>query len=257
MSSAHQPYIELDEAITGYLVESEQSNHKYFKLFHLAFRAITELGLDFFYQVKSVRLPVLANLTVTLPPDYLNYSKIGVLNNEGEIIPMGVNTNLTGFAGQLTTRLQQTQDTTLQLPIVGQTPIWYNYWYGEGYTNLYGVPSGSPFIGSFKIDIANGIILLNETFGYPYIMLEYIASPLEGQTYYLPIQFKEAVISYLRWKDIISMPAGNKRSLLGDKAQRRHEYFNERRLAIARYKPLYLEEAYDANLQNQRLTVKV
>lgn len=72
---------------------------------------------------------------------------------------------------------------------------------------------------------------------------------------YVPIQFKEAIISYLRWKDIISIPSSRKGSI-GDKAQRRHEYFNDRRLAVARYKPIHLEEAYQWNLENQRLVVK-
>ena len=89
MPIQHQQWISIDEAITAYLDESEQSNHKYFKIWHLAFRGMTELGLDTFYLVKSVKLPVNANLTVTLPADYLNYSKVGVLNQQGEIIPMG------------------------------------------------------------------------------------------------------------------------------------------------------------------------
>ena len=95
MPLQNRQWISLDDAITSYLDESEQSNTKYFKLWNLAFRAMTELGLDFFYSVKSVKLPVNPNLTVTLPDDYLNYSKVGILNAQGEIIPLMVNNNLT------------------------------------------------------------------------------------------------------------------------------------------------------------------
>jgi hypothetical protein len=86
-------------------------------------------------------------------------------------------------------------------------------------------------------------------------MLEYTASPIEGGEYYVPIQFKEAVIAYLRWKDKISVPVKSHmdNSNIG---MRRHDYFNERRLAIARYDPINIPDLYEWNLMNQRLTVK-
>lgn len=256
MPSQHQAYIELEEIINDYLNESEQSNHKYFKLWHICFRAMTELGLDFFYQIKSVKLPIQANLTVPLPPDYLQYSKVGVLNNAGEIIALDYNNNLTTYSDLQPQRIEQTQDNTLQLPILGTTPIWYNYYNNGANTNFYGLPSGAPFLGSFKIDTANGVILMSENFGYPYVMLEYVASPSDGANYSVPIQFKEAMISYLRWKDIISLPVSRKGQAV-EKQMRRHEFYNERRLAIARWKPVSLEEGYNANLQAQRMTVKI
>ncbi|NBU53771.1 MAG: hypothetical protein EBS33_05295, partial [Alphaproteobacteria bacterium] len=83
----HTSYITLESCITDYLTESEQSNHKYFKLFNLAFRGMDELGLDFFYRIQSVKLPVNANFTVTLPADYLNWTKVGILSPKGDIIP--------------------------------------------------------------------------------------------------------------------------------------------------------------------------
>ena len=255
MAVQNRQWISLDEPITDYLTESEQSNHKYFKLWHLAFRALTELGLDAFYVVKSVKLPVNSNLTVTLPPDYLMYSKVGVLNQQGEIIPMGINNKLTVAFDLQPTRLQQTEDNTIPTQITQNGILWYNYWNGFGIGNMYGLPSGTPFIGSFKIDNSNGVIVLSENFIYPYVMLEYTASPQEGGDYYIPIQFKEAVIAYLRWKDIISIPS--KTHVNNANVQmRRHDYYNERRLAIARYDPINLPDLYEWNLQNQRITVK-
>lgn len=250
-----QQYIPIDECINDYLDESEQSNHKYFKVWHLAFRGLTELGLDFFYQIKSVKLPINANLTVNLPADYLNYSKIGVLNGSGEIIPLSYNSKLTGAFDLSSTRLTQTQDDTLSTLWQANSPIWYNYWDGGGYSNLYGIPSGAPFVGSFKVDNANGVIILDENFSYEYLMVEYVASPQEGIDYYLPIQFKEALIAYLSWMDIRSLPS-SRRGNLGDKAQRRSEFYNQRRLANARWRPVDLQEAYEWSLKNQRLVVK-
>lgn len=251
----NRQWILLDECITAYMDEAELSNHKFFKLWHIAWRAMTELGLDAFYTVKSVKIPVNANLTATLPSDYLNYSKIGVLNQQGEIIPLGVNNNLTVAFDLNSTRLEQTQDNTVQTEFFNQGFMWYNYWNGQGFGNLYGYPSGSPFVGSFKIDNANGVIVLNETFSYEYVMLEYISTPVAGGEYYVPIQFKEAIIAYLRWKDIISV-AVKTRPQQANVEMRRRDYYNERRLAIARYDPVRLPDLYQWNLLQQRLTVK-
>ena len=254
--SQHQAWIPLDECINAYLDESEQSNHKYFKMWHLSFRAMTELGLDAFYTTKSVKLPVLANLTVPIPHDCLKVGKVGVFNEQGNVIPLyNDNTLSTAFDLQ-PTRLAQTQDPTLVTVQNNNGVIWgYNYWNGYNLGTLYGVPSGAPFVGSYKIDNGNGVIVLNETFSYPYIVLEYVSSPVEGGEYYIPIQFKEAIIAYLSWKDIKSMPASRKGSL-GDKRDRKADFYNERRLAIARYDPINLSDLYEWNLRNQRLAIK-
>ncbi len=251
----HQAWVPIDEAINAYIDESEQSVHKFFKLWQLSFRLMTDLGLDFFYQIKSVKLPINPNFTVDLPSDYLNYSKIGVLNDVGEIIPLKYNDKLTSYAEFLPDRIEKTQDDTLFNFYQFNTPIWYNFWTGNSFSTLYGMPSGAPFVGNFKIDNNAGVILLNETFQYDYLMVEYIAEPQQGQQYYIPIQFKEAMIAGLAWLDIRSIPS-SRRGNLGDKRDRRHEFYNQRRLAWSRYRPLHLEEAYEWHLSNLRLAIK-
>lgn len=253
--SQNRQWISVDECVLEYLSESEQSQTKYFKIWHLAFRAMTELGLDAFYAVKAVKLPVNSNLTATLPADYLSYSKVGVLNQQGEIITMGVNNKLTTAFDIQPTRLEQTEDNTIPTQLNEQGVWWYNYWNGASYGPVYGLPSGTPFIGSYKIDEANGVIVLSENFSYDYVMLEYTASPKQGNDYYLPIQFKEAVIAYLRWKDIISVRVKT-RPEQSNVEMRRRDYYNERRLAIARYDPVRLPDLYEWHLQSMRLTVK-
>lgn len=255
--SQNRQWISLDDCIYGYINRSEQSNHKYFKLWHLAFEAMTDMGLDSFYTVQAVKLPVNANLTVTLPANYLKYSKVGVLNQQGEIITMGVNNKLTTAFDLQPTRIQQTQDNTIPTQLNQQGVWWYNVWNGSGngYGNTYGLPSGSPFIGSFKIDEANGVIVLSEGFSYSYVMLEYVASPQPGGEYYVPVQFKKAIISYLAWMDIIDIPV--KTHMANTNAgMRRHNYFEDRRKAIAQYDPVNIPDLYEWHLQNQRLTVK-
>lgn len=250
-----QQWIELESCVYGYIDRAELSEHKFFKLWHLAVECMGELGIDFFYQIKSVKLPINSNLTVALPADYLNWSKVGVLNDAGEIIPLKYNDKLTFYADQSPDRIEKTQDNTLFSLFQFNAPIWYNYWNGGGFTTLYGLPSGAPFVGSFKVDNHAGVILLDQNFAYQYLMLEYVASPQEGQTYYIPIQFKQAVIAYLGWQDVQYTPS--KTHVNNSNVQmRRREYYNQRRLGWARYRPFNLIEAYEWAQTNTRLTVK-
>lgn len=252
-----QPYITLDSCITDYLNETEQSSHKYFKLFHLAFRGFEQLGLDFFYAVRAVKLPVNANLTVDLPNDYLNWTKVGILNDRGEIIPLYYNDKLTSYADLMTNRLEKTQDDSLIDNSWSEwgPNTWCNWWNGNAYVNIYGVPSGAPFVGNFKVDTENGVILLNESFAYDYIMLEYVSSPTEGQDYYLPVQFREALIAWLAWKDS-NAKSMRSHMMLGDKRDKKHDFFVERTNAIARWKPIRKEEIYQASQEMTRLAIK-
>jgi len=249
--------ISLDSCITDYLDESEQGIHKYKKMFNIAFRGMDNMGLDFFYQVRSMKLPVSATKTVQLPANYIKWAKIGVLNSVGEVIPLIYNKKLTLYADQSSQRLTVTQDDTLNFTTIysPSSPAFYNYWNDGTYTNIYGAPSGEPFVGNFNIDEQNGLILLTEDFYYSYIILEYITGPTEGEEYFIPIQFREAMISWMAWKDISSLPS-TRRGSISDKEQRKTNFYNERRLAMARYKPYYIQQAYEMQLQMTRLTVK-
>lgn len=255
-SSQFRQWITIDEVVNLYLDQSEQSSHKFFKCWHLAFSGMEKLGLDFFYQIKSVKLPVNANKTVTLPGDYLNYTKLGPLNSNGEVVPLKYNDKLTLFRDNNPNRLTDVEGNVgfinFYLP---SSPIFFNFWDGMSYGNLYGLPGGAPYMGGFKIDNANGVILLDTLYTWDNLVLEYMASPQEGQAYYIPIQFKEALKWWIAWNDISMMPISRKGNL-GTIAQRRHEYFEARRLGWAEYKPFYLDQAYIASQENMRLVIK-
>jgi hypothetical protein len=255
MSQARN-YITIDSVINDYIDESEQSVHKYAKLYNIAVRGMEKLGLDFFYKIRTVKIPIdTTNYTAQLPNDYISYTKIGVLNSVGEIIPLKFNNKMTYYADQQPDRLALTQDNTLATWYQSDMPLWFNYWDGYGFQNIYGLPSGSPFVGSFNIDDSNGVVLLNQYFYYSYLMIEYLSSGNPDEPFRIPIQFREALLSFLAWRDIASMPSTRKGNL-GDKRDRKQEFYNQRRIANAQFKPLYLMQAYEQNLDNQRMTVK-
>ena len=168
-------------------------------------------------------------------------------------IPAGL--HLYNLADQQPDRLALTQDNTLATWYQSDLPLWFNYWDGYGFQNIYGLPSGSPFVGSFNIDDSNGVVLLNQYFNYSYLMIEYLSSGNPDEPFRIPIQFREALLSFLAWRDIASMPSTRKGNL-GDKRDRKQEFYNQRRIANAQFKPLYLMQAYEQNLDTQRMTVK-
>lgn len=255
MATAHQPFITLESVILDYLNEASRSNNDYFKVYHIAARGYENLGIDFFYKITAVKLPVNANQTVTLPSNYINWTKVGRLNSKGEIIPLYYNNKLSSYMDLSADRLTDTQDdSTIGADQTVQNG-WANSWNGFIYTNIYGTPSGAPFAGSFKIDIDNGVILLDETYTEDYLMLEYVTSPQDGKEQYLPVQFREALIAWLWWKD------GKARGIrshmqLGASRDAKHEFYNERRNAIAQWKGSKIYEKYQVHQEQVRMAIK-
>lgn len=255
MAQQHQGWITLDSIIYDYISEAELSQNKYFKLFHLSYRCMESLGLDFFYQVKSVKLPINANKTVTLPADFINYNKLGVLNGNGELVPLRYNENLTTLNDLRSTRVADVSATNFLNFYSYSSPVFFNFWNGDSYGNLYGIAGGYNYGGGFKVDAQNGVILLDVNYLWDNIVLEYTASPTEGQDYHVPLAFRETIIAWLAWKDIANLKA-NSHYGLGQTRDRRHEYFEARRKGISQYRPFYLDQAYIESLGNSRLTVK-
>lgn len=253
--SQNKGWISLDSCIYDYISEAELSNNKYLKLYHLAFRCLDDLGLDFFYHIKSVKLPINANKTVTLPADFLQYNKLGVLNGLGELVPLTYNEKLTTYNDLQSSRIADTSSPNFANFYSYSSPIFFNYWNGDNYDNLYGVSYSGLYGGGFKIDRHNGVILLDASFGYSDLILEYTASPNEGEDQYVPLQFREAIIAWLAWKDVANVQSRSHMNL-GDKQIRRHEYFEARRRGIAKYRPFYLSQAYIQAQEATRLAVK-
>lgn len=255
MSSQRQAYISLNSVVLDYLSESEQSIHKKFKLYHIAFRGMEKLGIDFFYQIQTYKLPVNANLTVTLPRNCLNVIKAGVLNGAGEIVPLYSNSKLTTYADLLPDRISRTQDNAIFNWDIAVNGGWYyNYWANGVYANLYGLPSGAPFIGSYKYDSVNGVLVLDETFEFDYLMVECLSCPVEGDEYYMPLFFREALIAWMWWKDKKALNV--KRGAVGINRDLKDEFINARRVAIAQYSPFKIEDAIQASQEQTRMAVK-
>jgi hypothetical protein len=69
----------------------------------------------------------------------------------------------------------------------------------------------------------------------------------------VPIQFKEAIIAFLAWKNA---KIGASRYAWRIEGNLKHEFHLERKAAIARYKPTTNAERYQSSQEQSRLAVK-
>jgi hypothetical protein len=248
--SDRQGFINLQDPIHQYIDASEGSNHKFFKLWNIAVRGMEQLGLDAFFGVRTVVLPVSGNKTVTLPADCIQWGKVGYFNGSGEIVGLGRNKKLSNYAALHPDRIQKLADAGVDL----SSDVFHNYTYEGSVVHLYGLPPSQP-MGTFNVDEEQGVVILSPDCPLTEIALEYIPAMDQTVDLYIPVQFREAIIAFLSWQDIAHLPASRK-GTLGDKRDRRHEFFEARRLAKARYKPFRPQEAIDQNRDSQRKTIK-
>lgn len=167
----------------------------------IAFRALVDLSQSIAAEPKTVRLPLNGNKTVTIPSDYLSWSKIGILDSNGQISTLKVNSALTTYKDSNPNRISQlTPDIATTFPLLAGSPYFYNYGYDGVYQNLFGIGGGLVQYGECRVDETNNVIILNPEFRYDSIMLEYLSSPQNDDDYQIQIVLQEAVIAFIEWK---------------------------------------------------------
>jgi hypothetical protein len=213
---------------------------------------MNELGMDVTQEPKTRKLPVNANKTVTLPVDFLQWIKVGVLNEKGEVATLHHNSNMTSYGILEDDRTQINTGT-----IVNNDDLqgYRNYRYQDTYYNLYGIPAGTRKVGEFKVNDTEGFILLDNEFPETHVILEYLSSPAADEEYLIPIQVYECLIAWLGWKDVEMLPQ-SRRSNLSVIATRRKEFLRLKGLAKRRLNPLRLHEANDVIRLTNRISIR-
>lgn len=201
MPSDIASYTALKTVCSYALDEEDKSSADLDKVWLLGIRAMADLLFDFAGQTITVRLPVLGNKTVPFPADYVSWSKVGILNEKGEINTLKVNNALTTFRDNNPNRLQNlTPDINNGVGNVALVPYYSNFYYGGSCYQLYGLDNGIITYGDCKIDEINKVVILNEDFKYSSIMFEYINAPEKNNDYQILTCLQEAVIAFIKWK---------------------------------------------------------
>lgn len=218
MSDDIQAKVPLLRIVDYTLDELKKSDGDRDRYWVLAFRALIDLMYDISAQPITLRLPVNPNMTVNFPPGCIAWTKIGILNNNGEISTLKVNNALTSWKDLNPNRLTDlTPDITDSLPTLIQSPFYLNYFYDGVYQPLFGVGGGLIQYGDIRVDEENRVVILQKDFKYPQIMFECIYSPEKDGDYRVPLALQEAIVSFIKWKDKV----GAREEYISDKINAR------------------------------------
>lgn len=201
MATDLEKYTPLKTIVSFTLDECDKSDGDFDKVWILSFRALVDLLFDVTAEPVTFRIPLNGNKTATFPPNYIAWTKIGVLNNAGEISTLKVNTGLTNFKDTNPNRIQHlTADVQNAFPLLVNSPYYFNFITLNGFRPLYGVGGGLIQYGECVVDETNNLIVLSPEFQYDHIMLECIISPEKNGDYEVPTACQEAVIAFNKWK---------------------------------------------------------
>jgi len=258
----------IKKIIAQFLNSADRSDHEFARLYNIAVRGIeNEFQQDIQGQFLTVLLDVNPNKTVELPTGYLNYSKIGIVNSNGEFVCLKRNDQLSNYHAiyydQANRNAGVPTINTLGSPmfpngnsgVYPEYAYWYNFWQQGTSFNLYGLPSGTATIGTYKIDIGANVILLNPEFMYPQVLLEYLSDGYDAQSedYMVDSRCAEALLAWVRWQGSIDQPKKYPQSLV---ATYERQYYNQKRLARSRMNPFNLAEMNDIIRRATNLTAK-
>lgn len=143
--------------------DSYLTGSKNFQLRNLALQGLKELSFDTLQEIKSVQLAVAANGTITLPDDYIKYTKIGILGSDDKVHTLGKQDRLNLVSGATSTEATDIDDDPA-------------YFYGIG--GRYGVGGGTNHNGYYRVNKEDNTISFSSDAIGKNIILEYISNGL-------------------------------------------------------------------------------
>jgi len=218
-------YVPLKTVVAYFLDETNKSDGDQDQAWILGMRALVELNYDIAAQPKTVRLPLLGNKTVPFPADLLDWTKIGLLNSHQEVVTLKINNGLTNFRDLNPNRLELlTPNVNDSIGSLAYAPFYLNYYYNNGYYNLFGVGGGLIQYGEVSVDSANRVIIMPSDFKYQNIILEYISAPERDNDFTVPLALQEAIIAFIKWK----MKLGTRDDYIAEKINARRRMPNKK-----------------------------
>jgi len=250
----------LTQIVGQFLNSSDKSTHEFRRLYNIAVAGLKdEFNLSLTGTLKTVVLEVNANKTVAMPDDYIQYSKIGILNGQGEIITFKRNDQLSALNAEYTTANVRNGDASLASGDVSLYNSYSNYYWNffDGGTSfkLYGAGSGTASMGEYKILESQRLILLDARTSYSHLVLEYLSDGFdsENEDYEVDIRASQAMVAYIRWQNAIDL---YKKFSQSQVTGFKREYYREKRLAATKLNPFILNEANHASRVSVHLAPK-
>lgn len=209
----------LDKIIRELLLKSgETSEHKYALYNVYACGYLNDFVNNKSREVRTVRLPMDTDRTVSLPPDFIDWAKVGTEHN-GSVLPMSFNPLLSKLPSEEPVSAPMLNYIDADGTHCGELAC-------TGYFN----PGND-----FTVDLERKIMRFGSTVSVGGIYLEYISSAIDlcGDTLIHPY-CRPTLESYIKWKEA----EFKKDSML---SYWRNEYYNEKRKLDASFNPFNIE----------------
>lgn len=283
VSTEGMNYVTLSELIGDFKVTMDgddyAANASDSAIRNFALRGIREFGFDVTSRVRSIKLSIESNDTVTLPDDYVDVVKVGIVDSEGILRPMAQNKNINysrkydlqddGTTTESTSDsqggplnisnnliLDRVNDKTATSSSSADSGdldhyIFENYLYQGGIGRMYGIGGGMR-VGDYRVNLDQNRLEIETNSGNSDVVLEYIADEARSTNPVIHVYAEEALRSYIYYKLCerkSNVPAN-------EKGRARSEYYNERRKAKARLGNFTKDEALRVIRKNFKLAPK-
>ena len=274
-----QNFVTLRQVVDDFIITMDSddfiSNVNDAAIRNIALRGIREFGFDVSSRVRSLKRTVASNNTVTLPDDYVDLVKLGVVGEDGVVHILSQNKNINYSRKQdgtitpvqdkdgpmylsqneVENRLDDKTSTAGAETISNDDPfesyVFRNYIYENTVGGLYGVGGGHG-VGEYRINLDQNRLEIDTTGDISEVVIEYIADEARSSNPLVHVYLEEALRSYIYYKLCerkSTVPAN-------EKARARQEYYNERRKANARMGNFNRDEALRTIRKNYKQAPK-
>jgi len=234
----------LDDIVREALIENGESDfNKYARFFQYGVSCLREMNMDVSGVATVKELLITETDTCILPPDYVNYIRIGICGADGNFHSMGYNPSLSlkrevdecGNVISCTGVQVGTADA-----FVGWEGFVDNFRNGEMVGRFFGIGGGNNANGEYRIDNFRGVIQLGRVpVNTSSIVLEYIADiqKIDGKFQVHPFII-ETVKAWIFWKSI----QRNSAKGLGEKQIAERDYWLAYRNTARRFTSSNIDE---------------
>jgi hypothetical protein len=242
LNSYYQSRYKLDQIVREFIIErGEDTEHNYARFLQLAVNGLRELNMDISGSAKMIVLEIKDDMTVDLPHDFINYTKIAICGADGELMSLGHNPKLckaryADDCGNITHKSGTANRKGIPTYIDNISSHFRN---GEMVGRFFGEGGGYNANGQYVLDKERGVIQLSSVDANE-IILEYLADvrAIDGN-YLVHPYIIETLKRYIHWASMrlkTSIP-------LQEKEMARRDYYNERRIAGLRFNSFTMDEA--------------
>ena len=287
VSTLGMNYVPLRQIVDDYIITLDTDDYANSvsdtAIRNISLRGIREFGFDITSRIKSLKLDInSANNTVTLPDDFVDLLKVGIVGSDGVLRVLNQSKHLNqsrritqvasvsggdldtdttsksdSESGPLDTdanlilNREDSKNAAIPSSSVSDSYVFENYMYEGGNGRVYGLGGGASQ-GEYRLNLDQNRLEMSTANGLSEVVLEYVSDEARSTNPVVHVYAEEALRCYIYYKLCerkSTVPAN-------EKSRARSEYYNERRKAKARMSNFSKSEALKTIRKNFKLSPK-